>query len=391
MKTAALWFYLGTLISSVGSFTFNICLVAFMVKGGYDLFHISLILGFQRLVPLFVSGLLGHYTDALSAKMTVVFAEIGAALATFGILWAWDQGASAYWYLFAFTLLKTSIVAFQAGSKAKITKLLGDSSYSSSANHAIWFNKATQGGTFFAGIVAFPIILFWNFEAAIWFDLLTFLVSGAIVFFLPISETKSEKLEPTNTGVLTKFTDFYKHNPRAAALDLVLAISMMGTTSFTARLAGNDQKWMAVFIGGYGLAVWISGFIERSQMLKNRSLTFWMGLGISYALLGFFPERGFLTLSLALAKDTFYWLLLHRISSHIQMDTPEKVMGAVSSARITQMVLVLAIGELLVGTWSKIVPVAYDGLWRGAFCLLVFFALRSPKYQGEEKYGYAKL
>jgi hypothetical protein len=188
-----------------------------------------------------------------------------------------------------------------------------------------------------------------------------------------------------------KFTDFYKHNPRAAALDLVLAISMMGTTSFTARLAGNDQKWMAVFIGGYGLAVWISGFIERSQMLKNRSLTFWMGLGISYALLGFFPERGFLTLSLALAKDTFYWLLLHRISSHIQMDTPEKVMGAVSSARITQMVLVLAIGELLVGTWSKIVPVAYDGLWRGAFCLLVFFALRSPKYQGEEKYGYAKL
>jgi hypothetical protein len=391
MKKAALWFYIGTLISSVGSFTFNICLVAFMVKGGYDLFHVSLILGLQRLVPLFVSGLLGHYTDALSAKMTVVFAEIGAAFATFGILWAWDQGASAYWYLVAYTLLKTSIVAFQAGSKAKITKILGDSTYTSSANHAIWFNKATQGGTFFAGIVAFPIILFWSFEAAIWFDLLTFLVSGLIVFLLPISETKSKTSESLSIGVLTKFTDFYKYNPRAAALDLVLAISMMGTTSFTARLAGNDQKWMAVFIGGYGLAVWLSGFIERSQVLKNRSLTFWMGLGISYALLGFFPERGFLTLSLALAKDTFYWLLLHRISSHIQMDTPESVMGSVSSARITQMVMVLATGELLVGTWSKIVPVAYDGLWRGAFCFLVLLILRSPQFQAEAKYGYARL
>jgi hypothetical protein len=323
--------------------------------------------------------------------MTVIYSEIGAALATFGILWAWSEGGSAYWHLLAFTLLKTSIVAFQAGSKAKITKFLGDSSYTSNANHAIWFNKATQGGTFFAGIVAFPIILFWTFEAAIWFDLITFLISGLIVFFLPISETKAENLEPVTAGVLTKFTDFYKYNPRAALLDLVLAISMMGTTSFTARLAGNDQKWMAVFIGGYGLAVWISGFIERSQVLKNRSLTFWIGLGVSYTLLGFFPERGFLTLSLALAKDTFYWLILHRISSHIQTDTPEKVMGSVSSARITQMVIVLATGELLVGTWSKVVPVIYDGLWRGLFCLLVLLALRSPKFQAEAKYGYAKL
>lgn len=391
MKSAALWFYIGTLISSVGSFTFNICLVAFMVKGGYDLFHVSLILGLQRLVPLVVSGIFGHYTDALSAKMTVVLAEVGAAIATLGIFWAWEQGSSAYWGLLAFTLLKTSIVAFQAGSKAKITKFLCDPSYASSANHAIWFNKATQGGTFFAGLIAFPIILFSSFEAAIWFDLVTFIVSGLIVFLLPISESSSAKAEGPSIGVLTKFADFYKFNPRAAVLDLVLAVSMMGTTSFTARLAGNDQKWMAVLIGGYGLAVWLSGFVERSQALKNHSLSFWFGLGVSYALLGFFPERGLLTLALALSKDTFYWLLLHRISSHIQIDTPENVMGSVSSARITQMVMVLATGELLVGTWSKFVPVAYDGLWRGAFCLLVLLALRTTRFQTEAKHDYARL
>ena len=131
--------------------------------------------------------------------------------------------------------------------------------------------------------------------------------------------------------------------------------------------------------------------VERAKILKSQSLIFWAGLGFSYALLGCFPERGLVTLCFALLKDTFYWLLLHRISTHIQMDTPQPVMGAVTSARITQMVLILASGELMVGAWSKVVPVFYDGLWRGIFCFAVFAALCVPKFRTEEKYGYARL
>lgn len=393
MKTSSVfWFYFGTLVSSIGSFTFNICLVAFMVQAGYDLFQVSLILGLQRLVPMLVAGLLGHYTDELSPRWTVVITEVGAALATLGILWSWKDGDAGYWHLVAFSLLKTSVISFQAGSKAKITKILSDSSYASSSKHAIWFNKATQGGTLFAGLIAWPIILHLNFETAIWLDLGTFIVNGIIVFLMPLVEEKSEPASAVvQTTILSKFTDFYKYNRRAATLDCLLAISMMGTTSFTARLAGSDQKWMAALIGGYGLSVWLAGFIEKSQVLKSRSLSFWFGLGVSYACLGFFPQQGLLTLGLAICKDTFYWLLLHRISSHIQMDTPKEIMGSVSSARVTQMILILASGELLVGTWSKIMPVAYDGLWRGTFCILVLVLMRLPQFQAETKYGYARL
>lgn len=387
----ASWFYLGTLVSSIGSFTFNICLVAFMMQGGFDLFHVSLILGLQRLIPVVVTGLFGHITDELSPRLTIVTAELGAAVASFGILWAWSIGHNGYWLLVAFSLVKTSIVAFQIGSKAKVTKLLADSSYASNANHAIWFNKATQGATLFAGLCAWPIIKYMSLNAAIWFDLATFTVNGLIVFFLPITETVVSRIGSLADGVLSKFVDFYRYNRRAAGLDFLLAVSMMGTTSFTARLVGDDQKWMALLIGVYGVAVWLAGYIERSDVLSRHSSSLWIGLATSYALLGFFPGMGWTTVGLALSKDTFYWLILHRISSHIQMDTPQEKMGAVTSARFTQMVLILATGELLVGSWSKVVPVLGDGLWRATFCAVVLALLSLPRFQAQQKVGYARL
>jgi hypothetical protein len=104
-----------------------------------------------------------------------------------------------------------------------------------------------------------------------------------------------------------------------------------------------------------------------------------------------YAGQGPLTLVCVLSKDIFYWLLFHRISSHIQMDTPQSIMGGVTSARGTQMILILASGELMVGAWSKVVPVLYDGLWRSAFCFAVAVALMAPRFQAEAKQGYAKL
>jgi len=391
MSSTGLLFYLGTLISSVGSFTFNICLVAFLVRSGFDLFHVSLILGLQRMVPILVSGGLGHHTDRISPKLTVVLAELGAAAATFGILWAWSLGQSGYEFLVAFTVAKTSIVSFQIGGKAKLTKLLADTTYSSNSQHAVWFNKVTQGATLFAGLCAWPIIKYLGFEAAIWFDLLTFAVNGLIVWSIQFKADTQSMEAVSKSTLFSKFGDFYRYNGRAAVLDLVLAVSMMGTTSFTARLAGDNEVWVAILIGSYGAAVWIAGTLERAKILKSQSHVFWVGLGLSYALLGLYPGQGYLTLGFALMKDTFYWLLFHRISTHIQVDTPQPVMGAVSSARFTQMVLVLASGELLVGAWSQVVPVLFDGLWRTVFCFIVVAVLSAPRFRTEEKYGYARL
>jgi hypothetical protein len=73
------------------------------------------------------------------------------------------------------------------------------------------------------------------------------------------------------------------------------------------------------------------------------------------------------------------------------MDTPQKNMGAVTYARMVQVVTVLALGELTVGAWQKILPVFYDGLWRGVFCFVLVAVLALPKLRYEAKNGHPQL
>ena len=261
---SAILFYSGTLISSIGSYVFNICLIAFMAKAGFDLFHVSLILGLQRLVPILITGVLGQYTDRVSPRQAVVALELGAAVASFGTLWAWKQGVGGYAFLLVFTLLKSSFAAFQLGSRAKLTKLLAGPSYQSNSRHAIWFNKTTQGATLFAGLAAWPIISHSNLTVAIWLDLVTFIINGALVWISTIQEEPVGESEQPRNSVFAKFADLYRYNGRAARLDLLLAVCMMGTTSLMSRFAGDDKLWVAALMGGYGLSVWLSGFIEAS-------------------------------------------------------------------------------------------------------------------------------
>lgn len=360
-------FYFGTLVSSVGSLTFNLCMIAFMLKAGFGLGQATLILGLQRLIPAVVVGIWGHFTDRLPPRPTVVFIEIVAALLSGLLLFLW-QGAETVYALFAgVSILRATIASFQAGSRVKITKLLAEDTYASNSKHAIWFNKATQGATLFSGLTAVAFIKFLNFESAIIFDAATFILSGLIIYFLPL-ENKSEAVPPS-TSWSQKFSDYFKYNTTAAKLDLLLAISMMGTVAFQARVAGTDQSWAALFSAGYGVAVWSAGFLEKSWATKIPSSPFWILLGVGYLLIGSYGHASWVAVGLFFLKDLAYWMVLHRISGHIQTDTPTSHIGGVTSARMTLMILILSIGEILVGAWSQVVPLWLETVIR---CALVF-------------------
>ena len=66
-------------------------------------------------------------------------------------------------------------------------------------------------------------------------------------------------------------------------------------------------------------------------------------------------------------------------------------MGGVSSARMVQVAAVLAAGEIIVGAWQKVVPVFYDGLWRGVFCFALVAAMILPRFHYEVKNGHPKI
>src|SRR5262249_12453631 len=142
------------LLSSVGSMTFTVCLMAFMLKAGFTLFDASLIVGAYRLVPIAVATFFGHLSDNLPPRYTVMLTELGGAVGSLGILWAWGLGKPGYFWLLSFAVGRAIILTLQAGSRARIVKELSGPSYRSQSHHAIWLNKATQGAVFFAGILA---------------------------------------------------------------------------------------------------------------------------------------------------------------------------------------------------------------------------------------------
>lgn len=363
-RTIAPLFYLSTLVSSIGSFTFNMSLIAFMLQSGFHLGHASLIIGLQRLVPILVTGIWGHLTDRLSPRKTVAVAEILAAFMSVSLLLLWNGGKTFYPGLVALCVLRSVVVSFQAGSRIKITKILAGDGYKNSSKHAIWFNKATQGATLFGGAFAWFFIKFLSMKAAIAFDALTFVFAGAAAWL--ISTDAAENTTPAKEDWHQKFKDLFKFNGRAAAFDIILAVAMMGSVAFQSRMAGHDQSWAAAYMAGFGLAVWVAGFLENGVTSSFSSTPFWLLLGVSFCGLSLLTKPGVLSLSVFFIKDLSYWILLHRIASHIQTDTPVQRMGSVSSARMSIMIAILATGEILVGAWSSVVPLWAETILRGS-------------------------
>ena len=363
-------FYFGTLISSIGTFSFNLALIAFMLKNGFHLGQASLIIGLQRFVPVVITGIWGHHTDRWSAKITVAVAEAIAAATSVALIVIWSDGSTSYPLLAAACVIRSIVVSFQVGSRAKITKLLSDETYANNSRHAIWMNKATQGATLFGGLFAWVIIRYFDLETAIYFDAATFLLNGVIVTLLPNLES-AEAAPVERVGWHQKFHELFKFNKRAAILDILLATSMIGTVAYMARLAGSDQSWAGLYMGSYGLAVWVAVFLERGVTSKLSTTPYWIVLGSCFLILGQLAGPSALTLAVFFIKDLSFWTIFHRISSHIQIDTPASRMGSVISARTSIMITILALGEILVGAWSSYVSISSESSVRAVFAIVI--------------------
>lgn len=370
----ALLFYVGQFLSAMGSLTFNLCLLAFMPRAEFSLAQISMILGLQRFLPVFVMGVWGHLTDSFSPKLTVAVLEVVAGILSVSLLFVWNESNTNYALFLALCVLRATLVNFQTGSRVKISKLLSDGSYQSNAKHAIWQMKATQGANIFAGLIGVLLISFLSLKVAIILDFFTFVANGVLTLFMPDEESSRQKAG-SNISWSQKFSDHFRFNRQAAILDIALAVSIMGLVSFFARVSGADHVWNAFFLTGYGVAVWLAGFLERSFAKRFSTVPFWFVMGVSFVLLGQVAGPNIESLVLMFVKDLSYWIILHRISGHIQNDTPVQSMGAVSSARFSMMVVILSVGEILVGAWSNTIPLWLESSVRATVTIGVGLAL----------------
>lgn len=372
------FFYLGTLISSIGSFAFNVSLVAFMLQSGFPLWKASLIIGMNRIVLIIANTFFGHLSDRVSARTVLLITEGIAALATLGLFFVWSEIATNFPLFVILCVTRGAVVSFQTGSRSKLAKIFSDGSFASNKKHAIWLNNATQGATLFGGLVGWAIVSFFDMKTAIIFDGITFFISGLFTFVIPDTVPDPEDLK-NRIKWQQKFIDLYRYSREPAFLDIFLAMSMMGTVAFQSRIAGSNQSWIGLFLASFGLAVWVAGFLEQRLTHKIRSFPFWIVLGVCFFTLGQFPNAGPSALAIMFVKDLCYWILVHRISAHIQADTPTSQMAGVASARVTVMVGILATGEILVGAWSGIVPIEVEASLRALVGMSVGFCLLARK------------
>lgn len=368
--TAPLFFF-GTLISSVGSFAFNVSLIAFMLQSGFHLGEASVIIALQRFLPVLVNAAWGHLTDEFSPCLTISIAEGIAALTSVALILIWKNGDTNYLSLVFLCVIRSIVVSFQAGSRSKITKHFSDHTYLSNSRNSIWLNKATQGATLFGGLAGWILIHYFSFKVAVIFDAVTFFINGIIAFIIPNFQNLSEDFSKIRMTWHQKFKDLYSYNNRSAKLDILLLIPAMGTVAYMARLAGDNQSWIGIFMAGYGLAVWTSGYLERGITSKISAAPFWIIFSLCFLVLGQFKGPGLLPLLILFIKDLSFWVIFHRISSHMQMDTPAPRIGSVMSARNCVMTAILTSGEVLVGMWSNVISVSTESWFRGLFGLCV--------------------
>ena len=372
-KAIASLFYSGILISSLGTFAFNLSLVAFMLKAGFSLANVTLILALQRFVPTAFVGIWGHLTDNISPRRLIAFAEAFAFLASIALFFIWKGPETGYLALLLVCVIRSTVVSFQIGSRTKLNKFFSDGTYAGNAKQAMWFNKATQGATLFSGALAWVLITHFDLGTAIAVDAISFAINGVIAFIVP--DIKTATPEESRVSWSQKFRDLFTINRHAAILDILLVASMMGTVAYTSRIAGSDQSWIGIYTMAFGLAVWTSGFLERSITTKFSSMPFLATVGIGCILLGMVPGPNLLTLFICFIRDCAYWIVFHRVSGHIHHDTPSSKMGGVSSARNTILVVIFASGEYLVGLWTPYLSLLGEGILRSTISALAIFYL----------------
>lgn len=366
-------FYLGTLISSIGNTTLSISIIAFMLKNNFSLFQVSLVIGCSRLIPIIISVFVGHIADNLPAKRVIIVTEILASCASILLLYGWAGPSKSFNIILIAMTLRTLFTSLQTGSRSQVAKMLSGDSYQANSRNAVWLNKVTQGATLFSGVLSWIAIEFSTLSTVIIFDALTFLANGIIIYLLPLVHAETQAV--TKVSIFQKFKDLYKFNRRAATLDFLLSLAVMGTTVFTARLAGSKEEWISLFVISYGISVWLAGYIERSEKIQRLNATLWFILGGSLIWLGLFNQPSISMWCVCLLKDVSFWILFHRISSHIQMDTPKEIVGSVSFARNAQVMTVLTSGAFLVGAWSPYWSLLEECLFRGGICLVVAIAI----------------
>ena len=157
------WIYWGTMISSLGTFTFPGATVGILTQMQFAIWQIGLLMSLTRAGTILGNFIFGDISDRFDAKKVVLLTEIIAFVLSGLLMFTWSLGA-AYFPVFALCVfLRFISISVGGPGRNVLLKVLSDQYNKSHFHSAITLNAVTYGPGVVGSILGFFAIKYFSY------------------------------------------------------------------------------------------------------------------------------------------------------------------------------------------------------------------------------------
>ena len=362
------WIYWGTLISSLGTFTFPGATVGILTQLHYPIWQIGALMGLTRAGTLVGNFIFGDLPDRFDARKVVLATEIIAFILSGLLMLTWSLGEKLFALFAIAVFLRFIAISISGPSRNKLIKVLSDKYNKDHFHSAVTLNAVTFGPGVLGSILGFLAIKYYSYYWVLGFDAITFIINGAItVFFIKSTSTIKSQHIP---GLIEKFRIYFSHK-KLILFDILLTLPFMGTNVLMARLSQGIGYRVPVLLATFGL-----GAIAAPNLLKMKrnNLTHSLGYGsLVFAFFGllFFRDSFPEIIALVFIRNIAYWYLFNLYTGHFQERETTNKLGSLFAARAFLGTAIIGLGEVLSGTFGELISLNTDLTIRGILSMII--------------------
>ncbi|MFJ5985303.1 MFS transporter [Lentzea sp. NPDC092896] len=339
----------GRTVSLLGSWLLVIAIPAHVYALTGSLLATGLTLVAEYLPPLLLGPVAGVLTDRWDRRRVMIAADLFRATAVMLMLFA--TAGHSLWLVYAALIAEsTGAVLFRPAAQAHIPVVVGTGSGLSSANSLNAFTDGT------VRLVAPPlgaaVMTLTSFQALIWIDIASYLVSAAAIAWTTRRRGPAGKRAPVD---LAGGWTVLRATPIAVVLLPLTAIFLAANASLSAllvpfgiqELGGTEQIGLVVSALGVGFllgAVAIRRLVDRVQARHLLAAT---QLATAVAFFALFSSSSLVAaLPAAVAIGVFGSMTLVTPQTALQRVVPNEALGRIGAVFLSAEALATLIGAL---------------------------------------------
>ncbi|MEM7734380.1 MAG: MFS transporter [Deinococcota bacterium] len=259
MKTFVI-IWLGQVVSLVGTAMGQFALTIWVWQETGQATSLAL-MGFFTFAPMVIlSPLAGALVDRLDRKLVMMLSDLGAGVASIGIVLLLSTDALALWHLYALAVWTSAFAAFQFPAySAAISSMVSKTQYARASG---MLSIAEFGSGIAAPVLAGGLLAVVGIRGVLLVDIVTFVIAllTLVVVHVPNPLPNEHKPLSFRQDVTFGFTYIFKHKPLFAVQLVFFAVNLLSSFSFfmvpalvLARTSSNELVLASVqFAMGLG-------------------------------------------------------------------------------------------------------------------------------------------